>query len=231
MLEKSSPSLLRQQWLHEAEMELRALFKSKGYDVPAEVRVSIGWPKGTRDGKMAIGQCWALEASKDSHSEIFISPQLGHTGQKSVKGSIVIFGVLAHELGHAIAGNKAGHRIIKRPAEEKGRKWEKWRKSFPAIMESIGIEGPWTATTEGPEFIAWVKPIIERIGTFPAGALVSNGRKKDKNRQRKCTCEACGYIARTTKKWIETAGAPFCPTHKKPMVCEEIDEDDEGDED
>jgi hypothetical protein len=36
----------------------------------------------------------------------------------------------------------------------------------------------------------------------------------------KCACEECGYTARTTKKWLEEAGAPICPCNKKPMAFE-----------
>lgn len=228
MLERTSPSLARQTWLHDAEVALRDLFKDKGYKVPKDVRTSIGFPKGTRDGKLAIGQCWALEASTDQHSEIFISPELGHTGKVDTMGSIRIIGVLAHELAHAVAGNKAGHRIVAKKIPEKGEaKYERWRMSFPGVAESIGLEGPWTATTEGPEFIAWAKGIVADIGKYPAGAITSFNRKKAGCRQLKCECGTCGYIARTTKKWIELSGPPVCPSDKIAMVCEAEDEDDD----
>lgn len=225
MLTKTSPSLLRQQWLHDAEVALRGLFNDKGYKVPAAVRTSIGFPKGTRDGKLAIGQCWAIEASTDEHNEIFISPELGHQGKQSIDGSIRILGVLAHELAHSVSGNKAGHRVVKRPEKDEGRAYEKWHNSFPTVAGTIGLVAPWTATTESPEFVEWGKGIVKKIGTFPAGALASYKRKKDGCRQRKCECATCGYIVRTTKKWIETAGPPICPTDKKQMECEEVDED------
>lgn len=227
MLDKTSPSMQRQTWLHDAETALRRRFADKGYTVPVETRTSIGFPKGTRDGKLAIGQCWALEASTDKHSEIFISPELGHAGKKNVAGSIRILGVLAHEFAHTVAGNKAGHRVRKRPDEDTGRAYAKWRMSFPAIAEAVGLESPWTATTESKEFVEWAKGVIDKIGQFPAGALASFNRKKDTCRQRKCSCESCGYIIRTTKKWIEQSGPPICPTDKVVMVCDDPDEDDD----
>lgn len=229
MLDKTTltPSMARQQWLHDVEVALRKLFKDKGYTVPDFVRVAMGFPKGTRDGKLAIGQCWALEASTDKHSEIFISPELGHDGKRSVSSSVRIMGVMAHEFGHAIAGNKAGHRQVARPDTTSGRQFDRWHKSFPAIMEAIGIQGPWTATTEGKEFTEWAKAVIEKIGPFPAGALTNFKRKKDTCRQRKCTCEGCGYIVRTTKKWIDAAGPPICPTDNTIMVCDDPDEEDD----
>lgn len=231
MLTKTSPGVLRQAWLHEGEVALRKLFESKGYDVPVQVRTSIGFPKGTKDGKKIIGQCWALTASADEHHEIFISPVLGHAGKPTMEGSISVLEVLAHELAHAIAGNKAGHRIIREPdPSEKGydKKHEKWRMSFPAVAGSVGLVGPWTATQPGEEFITWATPLVKKIGMFPAGALSSFDRKKDGCRQLKCECEDCGYIVRTTKKWIESAGPPICPTDKVVMTC---DSPDGGDDD
>lgn len=232
MLDKSAPSMLRQQWLHDAERALRKRFADVGYVVPDFVRTSIGFPKGTRDGKLAIGQCWGIDASTDKHAEVFISPALGHTGKSDVEGSIRIMGVQAHEYAHAVSGNKAGHRIRKQPKEKNGelittgKAYETWFNSFPVVSAAVGLESPWTATTESPEFITWAKGVIRDIGHFPAGALSMSNRKKDVNRQRKCQCATCGYIARTTKKWVEAAGPPICPTDKTSMICEGEEEDD-----
>ena len=46
-------------------------------------------------------------------------------------------------------------------------------------------------------------------------------RKKQTTRLIKCSCSACGYTARTSRKWLDTAGAPICPTDKKAMVCDD----------
>jgi hypothetical protein len=35
--------------------------------------------------------------------------------------------------------------------------------------------------------------------------------EKQATRMLKCACATCGYIVRTTRKWLETAGAPLCP--------------------
>lgn len=235
MLVKTSPSLLRQEWLHDAEVALRKVFHANGYKVPANIRTSMGFPKGTKDGKKILGQCWALKASTDEHNEIFISPELGHAGKPSVEASIEILNTMAHEMAHSVCGNKAGHRVIADPDNEPDvdktsktyeKRKEKWRMSFPAVAGSVGLVAPWTETPTTPEFAKWSKGIIEKIGKFPAGALVSGARKKDTNRQLKCECGKCGYIVRTTKKWIKTAGPPICPTDKKKMTCDEVDDDE-----
>lgn len=211
MKTNTSPSLLRAQWIEDASDELRKLFKLKGHEVPATVRTSIGWPKGSHGGKRAIGQCWSVDASSDKHNEIFLSPELGHGGKSTVAGSVRMLGVLAHEFGHAVAGHKAGH-----------------RKPFQIVADAIGLEPPWTATSEGADFDRWARGAIERIGKFPAGALSLAERKKQGTRLLKCECPECDYVVRVTRKWIDAAGPPVCPTDKVSFVCEA---EDEGDED
>ncbi|HZP68354.1 MAG TPA: hypothetical protein VFB29_00290 [Pseudolabrys sp.] len=87
-----SSSMARQRWLEAGVSALRSRFAYKGFGVPANVRVSIGWPRGSHGRGRAIGQCWYAEGSSDKHHEIFISPELG--GKRM---SVKILGVLAHE--------------------------------------------------------------------------------------------------------------------------------------
>lgn len=48
----------------------------------------------------------------------------------------------------------------------------------------------------------------------------------------KCECEACGYTVRNAHKWLETAGAPVCPTKgHAPMRHDPLDGDDPADDD
>jgi hypothetical protein len=201
-----TPSLARQKWLEAAVVELRDRFTFKGFEVPANLRVSVGWPKGSHGGGRAIGQCWALDASSDEHSEIFISPEI-----TTATNSARVLGVLAHELAHATVGTKAGHKA-----------------PFKRCAEAIGLTGKMTATTEGEQFLAWANGAIERIGQFPAGSLSLNGRKKQSTRLLKCECTSCGYVARVTKKWVEQSGAPVCPADQEPMSCDGVGDDDEA---
>lgn len=48
--------------------------------------------------------------------------------------------------------------------------------------------------------------------------------KKDGTRMIKCECASCGYVVRTTKKWLEK-GNPFCPcgTEMKPQEQEDVE--------
>lgn len=180
-------SIKRQSWLERAVRELRPVFTRAGYDVPAEVRVSVGWPRGSHGKGPAIGQCWDKSASTDKHNEIFISPALKHGEQ--------ILGVLRHELVHATVGCKEGH---------KG--------AFKQCAIAVGLEGKMTATTCGKEAADWGLLFIHRWGKYPGGALNDDKRKKQGTRLLKCECPECGYIARVTNTWIEDVGAPFCGT-------------------
>ncbi len=61
--------------------------------------------------------------------------------------------------------------------------------------------------------------IIEKLGEFPAGALNIATKQKQPTRLIKCECEACGYIARVTEKWINSVGTPVCPQDMEAMIC------------
>jgi hypothetical protein len=204
---KASPSLLRQQWLEKATDALRQLFARKDYEVPQAVRVSVGWPKGSHGKGRAIGQCWGYEGSTDKHNEIFISPEI-----TTPRNSVQVLGVLAHELAHATVGIAAGHKA-----------------AFKRCAEAVGLEGPMTATTEGAEFRQWAAGVIDRIGQIPAGGLSAVTRKKQGTRLLKCECGDCGYTVRVTRKWVESAGEPICPTDKVSMACDAIDDEDSED--
>jgi len=185
-----TPSLERQQWLERAVEALRNKFIGAGYAIPDKVRVSIGWPKRAASCG-AIGECWATEASSDRHAELFISPQLTDAAR--------IVDVLAHELDHARVGTKAGH-----------------GKAFKQCALAIGLVGPMRATTAGPEFSAWAEALFKRIGPYPAGYLTDT--PKQGTRMLKCECSTCSYTVRITRKWLDLAGPPICPTDKIKLI-------------
>lgn len=181
-------SFARQQWLEGAVLALRAEFEKLGHTVPTATRISVGWPRGAcgGNGSTTIGQCWYAHASTDGHNEIFISP--------SLRDGARILDVIAHELVHAIAGATAGH-----------------GKAFKQIAVKIGLTGKMTATVAGPAFSAIATKVLARIGQYPGGAIATSAIKKQTTRLVKCECSTCGYVVRTTRKWIEDVGAPHCP--------------------
>jgi hypothetical protein len=196
----------RLEWLETATTALRRLFTDKGYQVPAKVRVSMGWPSTRKGGR--IGECWYPPASADGHAEIFLSPEIGVPARaneaRKIKATITILATLAHELVHATQGAEASHGML-----------------FKRCAVSIGLTGKMTATVAGDAFKEWALPLIEEIGVFPAGGLTAGTgtaeRKKQSTRLLKVGCACCGYTARVTNKWICDAGAPVCPTDGVPM--------------
>jgi hypothetical protein len=203
MKNTDTASLIRQKYLESAVLELRAHFTKLGYTVPANVRISVGFPKGTHKGAggKTIGQCWPYQSSTDKHSEIFISPELRDTE--------TVVHVIAHELVHATVGCEAGHKA-----------------PFKCCALAIGLTGKMTATVAGEGMKAFIKRFVQAHGEYPAGALMVANRKKQGTRLLKCACEECGYTVRTTRQWVEGLGTPICPKDKVSMSCDAIDGED-----
>lgn len=180
----------RELWLQQGVKQLTPLFTRQEVKVP-EVRVSVGWPKGARGSKktgVAIGQCWPTVYAHDKVAQLFISPQL--------EDPVRILDVLAHELVHAADDCQSGH-----------------RGDFVKLAKAIGLVGPWTATKAGDDLKVTLTKIADKLGPFPHAALKSSGEKggppKQGTRMLKLECVDCGYVVRTTRKWIEV-GMPTC---------------------
>ena len=158
---------LREWWLHEAAKFLLAMMAAS--DVPtAPVRVSCGWPVsgGLGDGPHVIGQCFAQEVCADGVSQIFISPRIAD--------SVEVLGTLLHELIHAGVGCRHGH-----------------RKPFSQAARSLGLVGPPTATTVGPELVQVLEVFITQMGPYPHAPIVMSKKAKVGSRMRlyECACD------------------------------------------
>lgn len=183
--------MTREEWLNKFTDALRPLLwehrdHSTGV-VPEKIRVTCGWPsKGAFSSKRrTIGECWPVAASKDQTVEVFISP--------CVSDSLKVGAILAHELVHA-SGCK-GH-----------------GSAFKRLAVGIGLTGPMRATEAGPELTDRLNIIVSELGPYPHAELdkTQSPHKKDGTRLLKLKCPACGYVVRTTQKWIDT-GIPTCP--------------------
>ena len=173
----------REEWLSQGAAHLRAYV----YDFPA-VRISCGWPstKARASSGKRIGECWSTECSAEGVNQIFISPLL----HKSVE----VLAVLTHELVHAAVGVEVGH---------KGK--------FTKLARQVGLEGKPTATYAGAKLEGKLSVIVESIGLYPHEEFTPSDkeRKKQGTRMIKLECGGCGYVARTTRKWI-AVGVPVC---------------------
>lgn len=193
----------REQWLEAAVEKLRPIFKGKNFDIPP-VKVSTGWPSrgGLSTKKRTLGQCWERTASEDAKTaQVFVSPLLLEDGT-----DWGVLSVLTHEICHAVAGPQQGH-----------------GKKFREIGNAVGLEGKPAQMVAGPDLLVRFKQWIDDdLGPYPHQKLnpAASGVKKQTTRMMKCTCEDCGYVARTTRKWVEEKGTLICPCNGKRMKSE-----------
>lgn len=188
-------SKTREDYLLRAVRQLGVLIARKtGEKVPQDIRVSVGFP--SRSVRKVIGQCWHPDSAADGVPQVFVSPLLDDP--------VEVLAVLAHELLHAInhADGKHGHGA-----------------PFAALAKPLGLEGKMTATVPGDELKAELKLVADKLGEYPHKAL-DLGMLAPKQTTRMLKLEAiscCGYVARTTQKWLDEAGLPQCP-HGSDMV-------------
>lgn len=180
----------REAWLDAAATSLRSVFRERAGVTLPPAHVSVGWPSrgGTSTKKRIVGQCWQPETSADGTPHIFISPV--------ISDGFEVLAILVHELVHAVHP-KAKH-----------------NGDFITTARAMGLEKPWTSSTAGDDLAPVLERLLTDLGEFPHAQLtpITKAQKPQTTRQLKVeavTC--CGYIARTTKKWLEDVGLPKCP--------------------
>lgn len=176
----------REAWLTAAVEALTPLIEAVDAAVPP-VRVSVGFPGGRGRKNAVIGQCWAAEAATDKVAQVFISP--------TIVEPVQVLATLLHELIHAADANKSGH-----------------RGQFARIARAVGLQAPMTATTPSEALSATLRAVADGLGMFPHAALrtgVSGAHKPQGTRMLKIECAWCGYVLRTTRKWLDE-GLPTC---------------------
>lgn len=178
-------TLTREEWLQAGINGLKGMFAEIGESIP-EVYVSVGFPKGSRGKGKTIGQCHPAILSGDEKAHVFIHPCLTDSAQ--------VLAVLAHELIHALDNCESGH---------KGR--------FAKVAKAFGLDGKMTATTAGADLVERLNVLIALLGEYPHATLTESDKGKQSTRMIKCECEECGYVVRTSRKWIDEMGAPICP--------------------
>ena len=176
----------REAWLQSAIKELRPLFTKNGHKFK-QVHVSVGWPGGRGNHSSTIAQAWESQVSSDKKNHIFISPVINDTYQ--------VLSALTHELCHVVNDWQDAH-----------------NKPFISIAKSVGLLAPWTATKASDELTAYFDTVVGNIGKYKSPKIIiasADRQKKQPTRMIKVTCPDCGYIVRTTQKWIDFA-LPRC---------------------
>lgn len=178
--------MTREEWLVTATQALKPDFLDKGSAVPEKVRITCGWPShgGRATKKRTTGECWPAKKSGDEHFEIFISPTLD--------SPIEVLGTLIHELVHAAVGLDAGH-----------------KKPFRDVATALGLEGKMTATSVGADLEERLHDLVAKLGDYPHAAIDPSQKKTQGTRMLKIQCPSCGWMARTSQKWM-SLGLPTC---------------------
>jgi hypothetical protein len=138
------------------------------------------------------------EICEDGVNQIFISPMLDAKNPADPTDGVLQ--VLLHELCHAALPEDTGH-----------------KKPFAKLAAAVGLEEPWTATTASAGLEPKLKEIATALGPYPHARIDIKAGKKQTTRMIKCECPDCGYVCRTTKQWIDSAGAPLCPCNETAM--------------
>lgn len=193
----------REEWLTAAAAQIRKQYEivfdqhfgDDGAGHLDNLRVSTGFP--SRGGlTKVIGECWKACAAEDEKSHhIFINPRLTDI--------VEVVATLAHEMVHAADDGEHKH---------KG--------PFVKAVRDMGLEGKATATIAGAAFADWARGLSTTLGPYPHTGLVPVvTEKKQTARMLKLEADCCGYIVRTTQKWLDI-GVPSCPCGNE-MVQEE----------
>jgi len=189
--------MTREEWLEQATTLLNSeVFIPKGYQIPADVKVSCGWPVsgGASSRQATIGQCFSRAVSTNGVNEVFISPALDI--------AMRVLGVLTHEHIHAIDDCKSGHKGL-----------------FRTIAKAVGLEGKMTATTESESLKAKLEAIIQKLGDYPHAKLdYTKQIKKQSTRMIKVECSECEFSYRTSRKNLELITNNTCNACGKPTL-------------
>lgn len=189
----------REGWLRSATDAVREYFALNGYEIPARIRFSIGFPSTGKAGKR-VGEVWLPATSADESCELFI--------RADIDAPANVLGILVHELIHTVLPPDAGHGKLYKDAAHK-----------------LGLVGPMRHAMPGPLLAARLVEIADGLGPLPHarldlsrardGRLIADRPKKQKARLLKAECgdEACGYNVRVVAKWVDEVGPPHCPKH------------------
>jgi len=191
----------REGWLNAAVIALQhEVFPAAGIE-PASwekrrFRVSCGFPigyRGSRTGKVVLGQAFDPSISGDGTMEVFINPILDKPAD--------VLSVLTHEFVHVWTGIECGH-----------------RGAFAEVSRLVGLTGKMTATVPSAELAAKLQGIADLRGSYPHARIDPNSRRKQGTRLLKLQCGECAWTARVSALQANRLhAASACP------VCGSID--------
>lgn len=180
----------REEWLQDAVEALTPVFTYAKLEIPRNLMVSCGFPSsgGVKNGTFTTGECWYTRNTADKHIHIFINPRLGD--------EFAVLHTLAHEILHAIIDDPdVGH-----------------RGKFRRLAIRLGLTGKMTATVPGPILEQQIRDVMAGLPPYPNDKLtpIWKEKKEGQNRHIKYSCDQCGWIGRTSKKFAKVGLPPAC---------------------
>lgn len=172
----------REEWLTAALQLIRGANPS----IASRVRVACGFPSTfRRSGTLA--ESWPSEASGDATFEVLISP--------TVALPVEVFPLLLAQALHSLPGAMS-------------RDSATWR---AACLDAglVPADEQWRGVTAGPAVWEAYGDGLEALGAYPHAEIAAGVKKTQATRMLKLSCPQCGYIVRTTGKWLAT-GVPTC---------------------
>lgn len=172
----------REEWLTAALQVIRAHVPG----IASRIRVACGFPSTfRRSGTLA--ESWPSEASGDATHEILISPTVALPAQ--------VFPLLLSQALHSLPGAMSRESVT-------------WREA--CIDAGLApADEHWRSVDAGEDCWSTFGAAVEALGQYPHAEIATGAKKTQATRMLKLRCPQCGYIVRTTAKWLQT-GLPTC---------------------
>jgi hypothetical protein len=177
----------REDWLNAAVDELRPFFASRGYTLPAEIRVACAYPTNAkRSGFKVLGECIPSTNSADGHYEIFISPIL----DAPIKVTETLIAQLCRTAKGALNVSTLTYARVASAMH-----------LIPAGTASI----PYKDVHHGQNFNDAYQAIIDSLGIYPHAKVDVSAHKSQGTRMLLARCPTCQCSIRMTAKWVYNA--------------------------
>ena len=177
----------REEWLNAAVDELRPFFSSRGYSLPAEIRVACAYPTNAkRSGFKVLGECIPSTNSADGHYEIFISPIL----DSPTKVTETLIAQLCRTAKGALNVTTLRYSHVAADMH---------------LIPAGTLSNPYKEVHHGQNFTDAYQAIIDSLGVYPHAKVDVSAHKSQGTRMLLARCPTCQCSIRMTAKWVHNA--------------------------
>lgn len=194
--------------VQEAERIIREAVTHYGLTVkPEQICVTVQ----SKGRKQAVGWFWPQKWQATPKSTVHEINMSAEHLKTHCMGELMI-----HELAHA-ENNVLGIKDCSGRQHNKKFKTMAERLGLTVKERDSSVGYGYTDHGDGSKaFLEKIKFDAEIFQAFRGGA--GKGTKKAGSRLVKCECAECGYVVRTTRKWLDEVGAPLCPCNREAMI-------------